>query len=137
MWPSLLTAIFGIIDKVLPDPQAAAAAKLQAMQLQASKEGAELEAATRLQLAQSTTNTAEAASSDKYTSRWRPTIGYILGAVMAWDYILKPMVHVGYVMAGHPLPALPDLGDSQIYSMLFGMLGLGGLRIIEKIKGAA
>ena len=40
MWPQLLTALFGCIDKVLPDPQAAAAAKLEAMKLQASAAGA-------------------------------------------------------------------------------------------------
>jgi hypothetical protein len=36
----------------------------------------------------------------------------------------------------HPLPALPGI-DDQLWELMLGMLGLSGLRSMEKIKGAA
>jgi hypothetical protein len=137
MWPTLITALFGLIDKVIPDPAAAAAAKLQAMQLQASKEGQELEAATKLQLAQITVNVADAGGQSAMQRNWRPFIGWVCGVALAWDTILKPVLVTSMAYAGHPLPPLPNLTDSQLYGLLFGLLGLGGLRTAEKIKGAA
>lgn len=136
MWPQLLAAVFGIIDKVLPDPQAAAAAKLEAMKLQASAEGAQLEAATRLALAQVDVNKADATSGNLMQYGWRPFIGWICGLALAWDTIGRPMVVMAWVMAGHTAPVLPTLSTEQLYGLIFGMLGLGGLRTVEKVKAA-
>lgn len=137
MWPQLLSALFGVIDKVLPDPQAAASAKLEAMKLQASAEGAQLEAATRLALAQIDINKADATSGNLMQYGWRPFIGWICGLALAWDTIGRPMVVMGWVMAGNAAPVLPTLSTEQLYGLIFGMLGLGGLRTVEKTKGAA
>lgn len=137
MWPQLLSAVFGIIDKVLPDPQAAAAAKLEAMKLQASADGAQLEAATRLALAQIDVNKADATSGNLMQYGWRPFIGWICGLALAWDTIGRPVVVMGWVMAGNAAPVLPTLSTEQLYGLIFGMLGLGGLRTVEKTKGAA
>jgi hypothetical protein len=137
MWPQFLSAVFGIIDKVLPDPQAAASAKLEAMKLQASAEGAQLEAATRLALAQIDVNKADASSGNLMQYGWRPFIGWICGLALAWDTIGRPVLVMGWVMAGHTDPVLPTLSTEQLYGLIFGMLGLGGLRSAEKVKGVA
>ena len=137
MWITLLPALFGLIDKVIPDANAAAAAKLKAMELQSSKEGAELEAATRLALAQIDVNKADAAGTSIMQRNWRPFIGWVCGAALAWDTLAKPVMLTVWAMAGHAAPILPTLADNQLYGLLFGLLGLGAMRTVEKVKGAA
>ena len=39
-------------------------------------------------------------------------------------------------LLGHPLPAPPTL-DDVLWQLLFGMLGLGLMRSVEKVKGVA
>lgn len=126
MFAALIPLLGTLLDKLLPDPKAAAEAKLELLRMAQAGELAQLEV-----------NKAEAQSADPFTSRWRPLIGYICGLALAWDTIIKPMAITGYILWGHPAPALPDLGDNQLMSLLFGLLGLGGLRTIEKVKGVA
>lgn len=137
MWPQLLAAFFGIIDKVLPDPQAAAAAKLEAMKLQASEEGAKLEADTRLALAQMDINKADAQGQSPMQRNGRPFVIWVCGVAMAWDTILRPMATFAFVMAGHPVPPMPTLSSDQLYSTMGMLLGLGGMRSFDKLKGVA
>jgi hypothetical protein len=137
MWPQLFTALFGIIDKVIPDPAAAAAAKLEAMRLQASADGAQLEAATRLELAQTDVNKADASGQSAMQRNGRPMIIWVCGVALAWDTVIRPMATYGAAMAGHPLPVLPNLSTEQLYGLLTGLMGLGSMRTVEKIKGVA
>ena len=136
MWPSLITALFGVIDKVIPDPQAAAAAKLEALKLQTSLAGAQLEAETRLALAQTDINKADAAGQSAMQRNARPFILWTCGVALSWDTVLRPMLTLGAALSGHPLPVLPNLSTEQLYGLLTGILGLGGLRTVEKVKGA-
>lgn len=137
MWQLLLPAITGIIDKIIPDAKAAADAKLRALELAQAGQLAELESVKALALAQMEVNKAEAQSGNAFAGGWRPLVGYVCAAALAWDTILKPMLVTGMAFAGHPAPALPDLSSEQLYSLLFGLLGLGSLRTVEKVKGAA
>lgn len=137
MWPQILTALFSLIDKVLPDPQAAASAKLEAMKMQASAEGQALEASTKLALAQIAVNTADAQSTNTMQRTGRPFILWVCGFAMAWDTLIRPMATFAAALAGHTLPELPNLSSDQLYSILGGLLGLGAFRTVEKIKGAA
>jgi hypothetical protein len=52
------------------------------------------------------------------------------------QYILRPWIQSIFVFTGHPIPDLPGI-DDQLWQLLGGMLGLGGLRTFEKIKGKA
>lgn len=137
MWPQILSALFGVIDKVLPDPQAAAAAKLEAMKLQSSAEGAQLEAATRLALAQIDVAKADAQGQSPMQRNGRPFILWVCGVALGFDTIAKPLILYTAALAGHPLPPMPTLSSDQLYALLAGILGLGGFRTFEKVKGAA
>lgn len=137
MWPQLLGMLFGIIDKVLPDPQAAAVAKVKAMELHASGEGAQLEAATRLALGQIEVNKADASGASAMQRNGRPFILWVCGVAMAWDTVMRPVITYGAALAGHPLPEMPNLQTEQLYTVLGGILGLGSLRTVEKVRGAA
>jgi hypothetical protein len=52
------------------------------------------------------------------------------------QYIARPMLMWGGIIAGHQWPTLPGI-DDNLWQLMLGMLGLGGLRSLEKIKGAA
>lgn len=136
MWNLLMPLLGNIIDKIVPDPQAAAAAKLEALRLAQSGQLAELDAQVKMALAQVEVNKADAAGSPMQRN-WRPAVGWVCASALAWDTILRPMITYGLLAAGHQIPEMPSLGGEQLYALLFGLLGLGGLRTVEKVKGAA
>jgi hypothetical protein len=83
------------------------------------------------QSAQAEINKAEASSSKMFVAGWRPFIGWVCGAIMAYNYIVRPLV--GAIPG---VPALPVLNFEEISPVLMGLLGLGTMRTVEKIKGA-
>jgi hypothetical protein len=114
-----------VIDRLWPNPADAAAAKLELLKLQQSGE-----------LAQIGVNQEEAKSSSVFVSGWRPAIGWICGTACAWNWIGLPVCKLLMAMFNHPLNISPaDLGEMM--PVLMGMLGLGGLRTIEKLNGVA
>lgn len=118
-----------VIDRLWPDPSQAAAAKLELFKLQQSGELAQITGQMEI-------NKTEAASGSVFVSGWRPAIGWICGAALAYQYIARPVVSWGVIAAGHPLPPMPGL-DENLWQLLLGMLGLGGLRTFEKLNGVA
>lgn len=137
MWNLLIPAITTVLDKVLPDPQAAADAKIKLMTLAQNGELAELDAVKQMALAQLDVNKVEAASSDPYTSRWRPTIGYVLAAALTFQYLLNPLIVWGAAIWA-PDVTPPAIGlDEHLWELMTGILGLAGWRTLDKIKGKA
>ena len=114
-----------VLDKFIPDPEA--------------KARAESELRTALQgwdAGQMAVNAAEAANPSVFTSGWRPWIGWVCGAALAFQYVVAPLAVWLSAVVGHPLPVPPSL-DNILLELMFGMLGMGGLRTFEKIKGVA
>lgn len=118
-----------VIDRIWPDATAAAAAKLELFKLQQTGELQQI-------AGQLAINQAEAASSSVFVAGWRPAIGWCCGAGLGWNYILRPAVVAGMAIAGHPVE-LPPADMGELMPILIGMLGLGSLRTVEKIKGVA
>ena len=81
-------------------------------------------------------NRAEAASPSAFTSGWRPAIGWVCGAALGMQYIARPLVAWVGIVTGHPLPELPGI-DGNLWELMLGLLGLGGLRTFEKTRGVA
>lgn len=132
MWPTLLTSILpSLLDKLFPDPEKANEAKLKLLELQQSGALAELQAATDLAKGQLEVNKAEASSGNPWAAGWRPLIGYICGIALLYEFLLRPLA------IGFGYPSFPDLDMGDLNTLLFGMLGLGGFRTIEKIKKVA
>ncbi len=114
-----------LIDRLWPDPAQRDAAKLELLRMQQAGE-----------LAQISVNQAEATNSSVFVAGWRPMIGWVCGAACAWNWLGLPMAKIALEYAGHPLQLSPaDL--SEMMPVLMGMLGLGGLRTLEKIQGVA
>jgi hypothetical protein len=119
------------IDRAWPDPAQRAAAVQALAELEQEGEFKRLD----LALAQLKISEVEATSSDPFVSRWRPFIGWICGAGFAWNFIGLPVAKVVCELTGNPI-AMSPADMSEMMPVLLGMLGLGGFRTIEKLKGA-
>ena len=129
---SLIGPIASIIDKVIPDKEARAKAKLELLTLEGSHELKQIEA--RLSAI-----VAEAQSSDPWTSRARPSFLYTMYALILFS------VPMGIIAAFNPaaafaigdgmtryLAALPD----ALYALFgTGYLGYTAARQWGKVKG--
>jgi hypothetical protein len=120
-----------ILDRVIPDPQARAAAQLEMFKAQQAGEFKELDNDLQLALAQNETNKIEASSDMFFKSGWRPFVGWVCGTGLAYQFLIRPLL-VG--ITGHEYPEL-DMGT--LITLLGGLLGLGSLRTFEKAKGVA
>lgn len=81
-------------------------------------------------------NAAEASNPSVFVSGWRPFIGWVCGCGCAWNWIGLPVAKALLAYTGTEIAISPaDL--SEMMPLLLGMLGLGGLRTMEKIRGVA
>ena len=132
MW-ELLAPLFGkVIDKVLPDPAAAAAAKLKLAELDQAGQLEQLKSDSAQALAQLDVDKAEAASTDPL-QHWRGALGWVCTFAYFWNFVALPICSFASVAAGHPL-ALPGLDAQPLYTLTTGMLGLGAYHAYQTIK---
>lgn len=114
-----------VIDKFVPDPAAKVKAEEQLR--------ADLQAWDK---AQTDVNAVEAANENIFVSGWRPALGWTCAFAFAFIYVIGPMITWLSTMAGNPIP-LPSFNVDALMGLTLGMLGLGGLRTYEKVKGVA
>jgi hypothetical protein len=93
--------------------------------------------AQEIALAQIEVNKAEAASTSLFKGGWRPFIGWTCGTAFAYHFVMQPVLVFMLVAFGQPVPDLPKFEMDALMTVLFGMLGLGGLRTFEKFKGVS
>jgi len=95
---------------------------------------AELEAAAAK--AQSDIDLAEAQNPNMFVSGWRPFVGWVCAAALAWYYILAPLTT--YVLSIFGVKStMPSFDAGTLITLLMTMLGIGGMRTVEKIQGVA
>ena len=126
MWQLAIPLIGQVIDKLFPDKEKAAEAQRKLLEMQMSGELQQI-------LGQQEINKAEAASGNAYASSWRPTIGYICAIGLAYNFIVYPAL-VWYATIYKPGFVPPPLVSDNILELVFGMLGMAGLRTYEKLK---
>lgn len=92
-----------------------------------------------MQIAQMQTdiNKTEAGSSSIFVAGWRPFIGWVCGVSLTYTYVLYPFL-LWAQSIWWPMAKVPPRGtDDILMELLFALLGLGGMRTFEKIKGVA
>ena len=118
-----LTALIGPATKLIgkfvrdKDKQAQLAHEISTM---AEKHGQELA------LAQIKLNTEEA-KGNWFQSSWRPLVGWICALSLGINFMVAP------ICAGFGIN-IPQADMSVMMPLLLGMLGIGGLRSLDKIK---
>jgi len=127
-----ITAILDIsgkvIDRLWPDPVQAATAKLELLKLQQTGELAAIAGQLKI-------NEVEAANPSVFVSGWRPFIGWVCGCGLVYAFIGQPLLSWASGIYHFVIP--PTLDVSTLLTVLGGMLGLGGLRTVEKLNGVA
>lgn len=102
-----------------------------ALDLREAIKGKELDPNQILEL-QTKINEVEAQHRSMFVAGWRPFIGWICGIAFGYHFIAFPIIRTIY-----PDVEFPQLDSEPLFTVLMGMLGLGGLRTFEKIKGKA
>ena len=87
-------------------------------------------------LAQVELNKVEAGHRSLFVAGWRPFIGWSCGLAMCFNFLIFPLASFVMAQTGY-LVELPTLDMEQMMPVLMGMLGLGGLRTVEKIKNVS
>ncbi len=131
---SITEGIAKIIQLFKVDPTIALtkSTELEEIRLKISADAAQA-AASQVQ-AQLEINKTEASSADKFTSRWRPMVGYICGFALASNFIVAPFFTWGAQLAGYKV-VYPTLDMSTMMPVLLGMLGLAGAHVYENTQG--
>ena len=124
---ALLPKAMDIVDKFIPDKDAAAKAK-------AEMEMKLVEAANAANMAQIQTNQTEAQHRSVFVAGWRPAIGWLCAIGLGWQFVGNEMVK--WVIAVNHLDVVPPVINTEgLLELTFAMLGMAGLRTFEKMKG--
>jgi hypothetical protein len=104
-----------LTGKISPDKQAEIELKLLEMENQAMTAQIEL-------------NKVEAGNPNLFISGWRPLIGWTCGASFIFIFIAAPILSYFGI-------ASPEFDTQTLTTLLFALLGLGGMRSWEKKNG--
>ena len=126
---TIIVAVGSVLDKVIPDTNARAQAKEELAK-------AVLQDDFQLALGQIQINQEEAKSENLFKSGWRPSIGWACSLTFILNFVLFPILNYFLMIFGHQAILIP-FDTNTLMTVLGGLLGIGGLRTIEKIKGVA
>jgi hypothetical protein len=128
--PATISAVTNLVNKFVPDrdAQIQLQAELHRQLIQIESDGAKAQAAI---------NQTEAASSNIFASSWRPAVGWVCALAFAWQFVGQPFFSFFYTLATKQPAPVVALDSEALNTVLFGLLGLGGFRTWEKIKGVA
>ena len=127
---ALIDTIFGtistVLDRVIPDKNAREKAK------------EELERALndqdfQIALEQIKVNLAEAQSESFFKSGWRPSVGWICSIAFGLHFVILPLFNYFLMLCGGQ-PILVPFQMDTLLTVLLGLLGMGTLRTVEKLK---
>lgn len=126
----IVEAIGGVIDDLHTSDEEKLQAELELRKLDVD-----------VAIGQMRVNEAEAQNKSVFVAGWRPAIGWVGAAAMAYQFLLYPMLIWGWslMQAKGWVPAElkppPMLDTDALWVILSGMLGIAGMRSVEKVKG--
>jgi len=128
-WFSIIPIIGSLLDKLLPDSDARNKAKAELAILHAKGD-------LDTMLKQMEINLEEGKHASIFVAGWRPFIGWVCGVAFGYHFLLQPTIVFIAAAMGNPID-LPVFDMTSLLTVLLGMLGLGGMRTFEKLKGVA
>lgn len=76
----------------------------------------------------------DAKSKNWFQNSWRPFVGWTCGVAMAYHFIIQPLLLTILTATGNQVE-LPDFDFAQLSTILMAMLGMSGLRSLDKKNG--
>lgn len=129
------------IERIWPDPVRRAEELRKLEELKQKGDLAALNAHVKLMLAQLEVNKAEAQHKSLFVAGWRPGVGWVGVAALAWQFIVYPLLLWiwAYAQARGFVPgelaAPPVLDTTALMAMVSSMLGIGAMRSYDKRNG--
>ena len=129
MLQALIGPVAGLLDKFIEDKDTknALAHEISTMAERHAQE---------LAKGQLEVNKVEAASQSMFVAGWRPAVGWFCVLGMASNFIIIPMANFGLALAESGV-TIPLIDTSTMMPVLMGMLGLGAMRSVEKVRGVS
>lgn len=117
-----------LIDRLIPDKTEQERAKLELIRDAAQGD-------LKIVLAQLEINAREAAHPSLFVSGGRPAFMWIGAVGFGYATIIQPLLSWFALIKGWPAP--PVVNIDLLWVVITGLLGIGGLRTVDKIKGVA
>jgi len=117
-----------LLDRFVPDPAAKREAEMELIRMAAEGE-------LKQTIAQLEINAREATHPSIFVAGWRPAFGWCGAAGFVYATIGQPVL--AWISAAKGWPAPPELNLDLLWVTVTGLLGIGGLRSVEKIKGVS
>jgi hypothetical protein len=95
------------------------------------------EVGIKIDLAQIGVDQVEAASDSVFVAGWRPAVGWVGALGLGYVAIVEPFARFLALVGFHYAGPFPVIDTSLTMQVLMGILGLGGMRTFEKVKGVA
>jgi|TARA_E500000318_G_scaffold111829_1_gene132015 hypothetical protein len=99
-----------------------------AWEIREAIKGKELDPKELIEL-QTKINEVEAQHRSLFVAGWRPSVGWGCSLAFFYHFVIFPIIRTIY-----PEVDFPVLETEPLFTVLLGMLGLGGLRTFEKLK---
>lgn len=139
--PSITDTAKILVDRLVPDPAAKAQAQKDIEEAITARVAVAIDAVKAQDAAQGAVNLAEAQGNDRYSSRWRPTVGWICTAGLGYQFLFAPvMTWVGGIVGvalDVSFPAPPTLITTDLMPLLYALLGIGAMRTVERVSGVS
>lgn len=129
----LMPLLSGVVGKLIPDAGKAAEVNAELQKALIERQGDIEKAIAEAAKAQAEINLRNADSPSMFVSGWRPFVGWVCGVGCAYGFIAQPFLAWFSGLAGVVMPPVLDM--ATLLGLLGGLLGLGGLRTVEKVQG--
>ena len=120
MLEELIAPVTGLLSKFIPDVDERNRLSHEIATM--SQKAADANALAQIEILKAD------AKGSGFQSSWRPLCGYVAVLGMAVNFLISP------IAAGFGL-VIPQADAGTLMPLLLGMLGLGGMRSAERIKG--
>jgi hypothetical protein len=135
-----LTAVMNVgkelIERIWPDPNQRAEQLFKLEELKQHGDIDRLNAHVNLMLGQLKVNAKEAEHKSLFVSGWRPAVGWVCVAILAFNYIGVYCLELAAQFFDGVLVPVP-MDMSELYPVMLGMLGIGGMRSHDKKHNVA